>query len=194
GGRGGVPEQNPLLSNRNAPYVLARAAAELKEVDTAARFFRLHAIQSVQLYSERGVVQAYVGLIELYYDNRRFADCEKACNEFLDIEGDEKGEIERFRGVVQRRLILAVAKKGSVDKALKMVDDILKRSPSNWLAVALKGQVLREADKLEDAVKVYLDLIDRVKKDKRLEDDEREEIVREYQYLLSGIYVDLEKI
>jgi len=189
-----MSKEKPQPLNRNATYLLALAAESIKDVDTSAAFYRLNATQAMRLYSERGMATAYVGLIQMYHDNKRFTDSEKVCKEFLDIEGEEDDAVERIKPLVMRRMILAIAKQGSVERALKMVEDQIKNDSRNWLHRALKAQVLREADKLDEAAKTYLDVIDRVKKDSRLDKSDQNDSIDEYRYLLSSIYIDLGQV
>ncbi|MFO0880094.1 MAG: tetratricopeptide repeat protein [Gemmataceae bacterium] len=185
-----MTDETPQPFNRNATFLLALVAENLKDVDASARFYRLNAKQSLGLLSERSMAQAYVGLIQLYADNKRFADSEKVCKEFLALEGEEDDAVERLKPLVMRRMILAIAKQGSPDRALKMVDDLIKGDPRNWLHRGLKAQVLRESDRLDDAGKVYLDVIERIEKDTRLEKEEKQDYIDEYRYFLAGIFID----
>jgi tetratricopeptide (TPR) repeat protein len=192
-----IAKEQPKSFTRNATYLLALAAEQIKEVEISAAFFRLNAKQELALQSETGLAQAYGGLIQMYYEHGKFAESEKVCREFLELDGSEGGEdsaVERLKPLVMRRLVLAVAKRGQLDKALGMADKLVKEYPDNWLMLALKGQVLRDGERLDDAVKVYLSVIDKVKKDRRLEKDERDDYVDEYRYLLSGLYVDLNQV
>jgi tetratricopeptide (TPR) repeat protein len=185
-------KEKPQPFNRNAAYLLALAAANQKEVDLSATFYRVCAGQALKLLSERGLAQAYGGLIQLYFENNKFAESEKVCKEVLDLDGDEA--TEGIKPVVMRRLILAVARQGAYDRALKLVEERLGADPDNWLTLALKGEVLRLAGKLEASAKVYLAVLAAVKKDKALEAEEREEFLSDYRYLLSNVYVDLNQI
>jgi tetratricopeptide (TPR) repeat protein len=191
---GKMVKEKPQPFNRNASFLLALAAENFKEVEISASFYRLNALQSLRLFSERSLAQAYLGLIQMYADNKKFIESEKVCREFLSIEGEEDDAIERFRPLVMRRLVLAIARQGSHDKALKLVDELVKADPRNWLHRALKAQVLRAADKLEEAAKIYLDVIERVKKDDRAPKAELDEYVDEYRYTLSSIYSELNQI
>jgi tetratricopeptide (TPR) repeat protein len=187
-------KEKPQPFNRNATFLLALAAENFKDVQTSAAFYRLNALQSLRLFSERGMAQAYLGLIQLYSDNKKFAQSEKVCREFLAIEGEEDDALERLRPLVMRRMILAIAKQGSAEKAMKLVDELVKAEPRNWLHRALKAQILRETDKLDESAKVYLDVIDRVQKDDRVPKEEKQDYVDEYRYILSGVYSDLNRI
>jgi tetratricopeptide (TPR) repeat protein len=187
-------KEKPQPFNRNASFMLALAAENFREVEISASFYRLNALQSLRLFSERSLAQAYLGLIQMYADNKKFVESEKVCREFLSIEGEEDDAIERLRPMVMRRLVLAIARQGSHDKALKLVDELVKADQKNWLHRALKAQVLRAAEKLEDAAKIYVDVIERVKKDDRAPKAELQEYIDEYRYALSGVYSDLNQI
>ena len=187
-------KEKPQPFTRNATFLLARAAENTKQVEVSAAFYRLNAVQSLKLVSERGLAQAYLGLIRMYQANNKFVESEKACMEVLRIEGEESGDLEELKPQVMQQLVLAIAQQGNTDKALKITDDLIKANPRNWLSLALKAQVLRVADKNDDAAKVYLDVIERVKKDKRIPEKMRLEYVDDYRYLLSGVYTDLNQI
>jgi tetratricopeptide (TPR) repeat protein len=189
-----MSKEKPQPFNRNVTFLLARAAENLKQVDVSAAFYRLNAAQAVKLVSERGLAQAYLGLIQMYQANRKFAESEKACLELLRIEGEEEGDLEEIRPTVMQQLVLAIARQGNTDRALKITDELLKANPRNWLSLALKAQVLRVADRLEESAKLYLEVIEKVKKDKRVPDKAKEEYIDDYRYLLSGVYTDLNQI
>jgi tetratricopeptide (TPR) repeat protein len=189
-----MTKEKPQPFNRNATFLLARAAENLKEVDTSAAFYRLNANQAVKLVSEHALAQAYLGLIQMYQANRKFAESEKACLELLRIEGEEDGSLEEIKPTVMQQLVMAIARQGNTDRALKITEDLIKANPKNFLHLALKAQVLRAADKLEDSAKLYLDVIGMVKKEKRLPEKVRQEYIEDYRYLLSGVYTDLNQI
>ena len=60
--------------------------------------------------------------------------------------------------------------------------------------VRLKGEVLREAERHADASDAYLETIERLKKNTRLEEEVRDRFLKQMKYTLSGIYVDLKQI
>jgi len=187
-----MSKQKPQPFNRNASYVLAIAAENLKQIDISAAFYRIYALQSLKVYSERGVAAAYVGLIQMYTDNKRYADSEKVCKEFLELKGDDN--IQRFKMLVLRRMVLAQAKQGKINDALRIIDNLIKVDPENWLTRHLKGGVLREAGKYEEAAKVYEDVIERIDKDENVKEKDKAEFVDEIRYTLSGVYIDLKKV
>jgi tetratricopeptide (TPR) repeat protein len=189
-----MSKEKPQPFNRNAAFLLARAAENTRQVEASAAFYRLSAVQSLKLVSERGLAQSYLGLIRMYQANKKFAESEKACLEVLRIEGEESGDLEEIKPQVMERLVMAIARQGNTDRALKITEDLIKANPRNWLSLALKAQVLRVAEKLEDSAKVYLDVIERVKKDKRVPEKARDEYVDDYRYLLSGVYSELNQV
>jgi tetratricopeptide (TPR) repeat protein len=189
-----MSKKKPQPFNRNATFLLALAAENVKQIEVSAAFYRINALQSIKLMSERGVAQAYLGLIQMYQANKKFAESEKACREILSIEGEEDGDLEDIKPTVMRQLVLAIARQGNHDRALKITDELIKADPRNWLHLALKAQVLSTTDKLEDAAKVYLDVIERVKKEKRLPEKARLEYIDDYRYVLSGLYTELKQI
>jgi tetratricopeptide (TPR) repeat protein len=189
----GMAREKPQPFNLNATLVLAAAAEDLKDIEASATFYKLHAEQGLKLLSGRALATAYAGLIQLYFDNKKYDEAEKACREFLGIKGDES--IEQLKPTVIRSLVLTLVKKGDEKEATRILDALIKDLPDNWLNLALRAQVLRETGKLEESVKAYLDVIDKVKGDKRLDKDEdRDYFVDKYRYILSGVYVDLNQI
>jgi tetratricopeptide (TPR) repeat protein len=188
-------KETPMPLNRNSTLMLALLADDVKEIDASAAFFRVTAKQATKLGSERAMAQAYIGLIEMYQRHKRFADSEKACKEVLAIEStEEDSPIENIKPLVQRRLILAIAKTGGIDKAVRMIDELIKEDPRNWLHKVLKAQVLREAERYEAAAKVYLEVIEQVSKDRRVAKEDREEMIEEYRYMLSNLYIELNDV
>ena len=94
---------------------------------------------------------------------------------------------------MHRLLIQALAKQGRYDQALKLTDNLIK-AQDHWLERQLKGWVLREAGKFDEAAKVYEDVIDRVNKDKDLEPEEKESYTERYRYTLSNVFLDMGKV
>jgi tetratricopeptide (TPR) repeat protein len=95
---------------------------------------------------------------------------------------------------VLRRMIQAMAKQEKFDDASKLVENLLKAQPDNWLTLELKGWVEREAGKYDDAAKTYEEVLDHISKDKELKDEERKEFTNEIRYNLSNVYLEANKI
>jgi tetratricopeptide (TPR) repeat protein len=178
--------------NYNAIYILAATADKLKETATAEAFYRLGVAQALELKSGTKLAQTYGGLIDVLTKNKKYDECEKACKEFLGLQGDDT--VNRLKLVVLRRLIQVFAKQGKFDDANKLVDNLLKAQPDNWLTLDMKGWVQREAGQYDEAAKTYEDVLDRITKDKDLSDDEKKDYGGEIRYSLSNVYLELNKI
>ena len=50
--------------------------------------------------------------------------------------------------------VMAIAKQGSGDRAVTLVDELIKADPRNWLHRALKAQVLAAEAQLDQALDV----------------------------------------
>jgi tetratricopeptide (TPR) repeat protein len=180
--------------NVNATYILAAAAHLLKEVDTAQEFYRINLDQSIKMGSGSKISQAIQGLVDLLLTNRKYAECEKVCKEFLDLDLDNDETVDRLKPSVLRWLILAMARQEHYDKANELLDKIIKVEPDNWLNIELKGELLHEEGKNADSAKLFEDLIEKVKEDKRLKDKTKEDFIGDIQYRLSGIYIDIDQV
>ena len=190
-----MSKEKPQPFNYTAAFILARVAHALKEFEPAKAFYKLASEESFNLQSANKIIQCYDGLIDLYYENKKFDEAVKTCQEFLKIDSeDRQSPINRIKPFVMERMIQSKAKQGKVEEALKLTDEHLEADGDGWYFVRLKGEVLREADKYEEAAKSFEEAIDRLKKNKDLEDDKRERFSRGIRYALSGVYVDMNKI
>ncbi len=180
--------------NYNAAYILARTAQELKDVESAETLYRVCTTQAGKLQSGQKLAESFGGMIDLYYDNKLFDKTEKLCKEFLDLSGNET--VERLKEAVFERMIQAIARQGKVDRALELVEKkvVEEEEDGGWWYLQLKGALLREADKSDEAVKAYETVIERLGKDKRVRKEAKERYLERNRYLLSGVYVDLKKI
>jgi tetratricopeptide (TPR) repeat protein len=177
-----------------ANYILARAGQELKEVKTSETFYHAAADQAVRLKSGQKMVQAYGGLMDLYFENKMFDETTKVCQKFLELPDDET--IERIKPAVFRRLVQAMARQGKFEDALKLVDPRVDEEgkKDGWWWLQLKASVLREADRLDDAAKAYETVVERIEKDKTLREEARDLYLKNNRYYLSGVYVDMKQI
>jgi tetratricopeptide (TPR) repeat protein len=178
--------------NFNGAFILARAARALKDVDDSERFYRICIDQGMKLKSGQKLTQAFGDLIDMYYENKKYGDSEKICQEFLEINGDDT--IKRLKPLVLRRQIQAMARQDKTAEASKMVDNLVKANPNNWLVLELRGWVQRESGDYAAAAKTYEEVLERVEKDKELSEEERSEFLIDYRYALSGIYVDANQV
>jgi pentatricopeptide repeat protein len=209
-------EKKPVL-NYNAALLLGVTAAEMKDMDSAEVFLRVCMKEAAKLQSMRKLLESYGGLIELYETQKKYDDVARLCRELIDlktgdstprivirattsrsgeddfIEDDNFDAAKRLRPTVYQMLVRALAKQGKYDQALKMVDQLITQQ-DHWLERHLKGEVLREAGKLDEAANVFEDVLRRIGKDNSLDAEERDLFSGDYRYELSNLYVEMNKI
>jgi tetratricopeptide (TPR) repeat protein len=180
--------------NYNAAYIMARVAQELKDLETAKVLYRVCVADATKLQSGQKMAQSFGGLIDLYYENKKFKEVVEICREFLDLKGDPT--VERLKPAVIERMIQAMTRQGKIDDALKLVDNFVEaeNKEGGWWSLQLKGWVLREGNRYDESAKTYEAVLDKIDNDKTLKPDQKERYVERNRYLLSGVYVDLKKI
>jgi tetratricopeptide (TPR) repeat protein len=176
----------------NATLVLATVANRLDDAEAGEVFYKLHAEQSVRLMSESGLADAYGGLIDLCFRAKKYAECEKLCREVLEIDGSDA--IDKLKSPTFQRLILAMALQGQHDKALEILDRLLKKQPDSLLVLEMKGQVLHDAGRVTEAAKAYEQFGEAVRADKGLKEAAKQELSDGVRYTLSGLYIELDQV
>jgi tetratricopeptide (TPR) repeat protein len=190
-----VKEEKPPPLNYNACYVLAKAAQALKDSETALVFYRHCAQEATKLGSASKVVDVFDGMIDVYSGAKKYDEAIEACKEFLDLPvEDADNPIAQMKPFIMEKLILALAKKGKVDEALDQTEKLIEKDKGGWYFVRLKGEVLRAAERYADAADAYLETIERLKKNTRLEAETRDRFLKQMKYTLSGVYVDIKQI
>jgi tetratricopeptide (TPR) repeat protein len=189
----GMAREKEQPFNYNALYILARAAHKLKEYDQAVTFYKKARDKAEELKSGTKLGQTFGGLIDLYYEQKKFDDAEKLCREFIEIDSNDQ-IVDRYKVVMLRRMIQALAKQEKFDEANRLVDRLVQAQPDNWLSLELKGWVQREAGQYGEAAKTYEDVLKRIEKDDSLKEDEKKDFGIDVRYSLSNIYLEQKKI
>lgn len=190
-----MAKEKPQPFNYTAAFLLARAAYAVKDHAAAELFYKIASEQAMKLQSANKILQVYDGLIDLFYDNKKYDDAIKACKEFLELNNtDPANPINRAKPFVMERMIQSLAKKGKTEDALKLAQELVDADEDGWYFVKLKAEVYREAGQLDDAAKTYEETLERIRKMKDLEEERRDRFSRGVRYSLSGVYVDLKKI
>jgi tetratricopeptide (TPR) repeat protein len=190
----GMAKEKNQPFNYNSAYILAKTAQSAEDLEAGRLFFGICTKTALKLQSIMKLADAYEGLSLLLIQAKKYDESVQICKEFLELPADGPSGLQRVQSVMFRRLILALAKQGKVEEATKLVDRILDAKPDSWIALDLKGQIQREAGQNDDAAKTYEQVVEKVGKDKAVNDDERSELVEFYQYMLTGIYVDINRV
>ncbi len=196
----------------DAAFVLGDAAAKTKDMKAAEIYMRVCADKAAKLQSLSKLADSYGTLIDYYNQYKQYGDTVRLCKELADLNTDdaknrtviqtasnEDGETEfekpqkgflladRLRVYVYQTHVKALAKQGKYDQAIQKLDkeEVLIEP----YTLGLKGWVLREAGKLDDAADVYEKAINELGKDKKFEIGELQ-----FRYEVSNVYIDLKKI
>lgn len=215
----GLPAAKKKELSYNAALILGMVAAEMKDMPTSEVYFRVCMDQAAKLQSVQKLKQSYGLLAELYYDYKRYGDSARISKELLELNTDDgkvrdvrrtfvdrTGEVDisegqegGFKTALELRPeayelhVKAVAKQGKYDQAIGLVDRLLK-TDMDWIDLQLKGWVQREAGRNEDAAATYENVIKLIRKDDRYRQKAKDELIDQYRYDLSGIYIDLKKV
>ena len=185
----------------NATIILAKAAHAVRDYETSEKFYDIYRDQAKELQSVGKAVQWYVGYSGLMFETKKYKKCEEMCRDFFSLaqklEEDAKDagvkpdeSLVRAQGPMIRRLVMSLAKQGDSKGANDIVDKLLKGNPDNYGLGDLKGYVLREDGKYDEAVKIYEGLIDKIKNDKELTREEKRDLTNEMRYMLSNVHIE----
>jgi len=174
--------------NYNAALVLAKVAHNVKSYEPAELFYEAAVNLSTKSKNGEDMARAYEGWWDLYWEQKKYDTAEDVARKALDAKGG-KG-FENFKPLVLEKLVQAKAKQGETDEALRMAEGLVQLDKGGWYFLQLKGWVLREAGKTDDAITTYEDVLDRLDEAKELKDDARTRIKRNVRYMLSGLHVD----
>jgi tetratricopeptide (TPR) repeat protein len=203
--------EKPQPFTYNATALLGSVAFRVKNYRAAETFYRLHLEQAKKLRSVQGLIDSYSGLIDTAYGGRHYAQTEKLCIEVTrcqpileslqaletDREKAADKELKGLKSFISRVLkvqIMAVARQGDADRAVELIDNLLKDQNDGWLALDLKGLVYRLADKNKEALKVYEEEMQRIKDDNDLKKKDQQELIEDVRYSLSGVLIELKQI
>ncbi len=185
----------------NATIILAKAAQALREYEISEAFYDVYRDQAKELQSVSKAVQWYVGASGLMFEMKKYKKCEDMCREFfslaeeLELQAKKNGEkvdetVTKAQGPMIRRLVMSMAKQGDFDKANGILDKLIEGNKDNYSLLDLKGFVLREDGKFDEAIKLYEDLMDKIKGDKELTREEKRELTNDMRYMLSNVYIE----
>ena len=190
-----VKDEKPNPLNYTACFILAKAAQIQKNPNAALVFYKACATDATKLGSAQKIIDVFNGMVGLYMVTKKYDEAIQACQEFLDIQiEDVENPINQEKPFMMEKLILATGRKGKLDDAIKLTENLIEKDKGGWYFVRVKAEVFRDNEKYSDAADAYLETIERLKKGKRLEDEARDAYIRRMRYTLSGVYVDMKDI
>ena len=179
----------------NAAIVLGKLAQNLKDYKSAELFYKFCKANALKLDSGKKLSQAYDGLIDIHWDRKQFAEVEELCAEILNSENNGK-EMGQAKAFAIERMIQSKARRGDYDEALNMAEAVIKldKEGGSWYALQLKGYVLREAGKLDQAIETYGDALAKLEGDKELKGEAKKTITRNVRYIVTGLHVENKEV
>jgi tetratricopeptide (TPR) repeat protein len=173
----------------NAALLIGKLAHNNKDYKSAETFYKFCQTTATKLESGSQIALAYDALIDLFWEQKKFQAVEDLCQELLESGGTGK-EMQAAQSFAIERMIQAKARRGEYDEALRVANNIVAGTKNSWYALQIKGYVLREAGKFDDALDVYKEVLEGIEKDKKMKDDERKRVTKNVRYMITGIHVD----
>jgi len=183
-------KENPF--NYNGALMVARLAHFNKQYDVAEPFYEYLVDSATKLKSGSKIVTAYEGLIDMYWDNKKYALAAEACEKFVDLLGPD--EVEQAKPFILERLAQAKAKQEKFDEAMRLADLLVEADKGGWYFLQLKGWILREQGKLPAAIEAYSDSLDKIDANKNMKPEAKDRFKDRTRYILTGLYVDNKEI
>jgi tetratricopeptide (TPR) repeat protein len=172
----------------NAALVLAKLGHSVKDYDDAELFYEHAADLATKAKDGEDMLRAYEGLMDLFWDQKKYDTVEEVARKMLDLKGGKT--LEDSKPFVLEKLVQAKAKQGDTDEALRMAEGLVQLDKDGWYFLQLKGWVQREAGKTDDAIATYEDVLDKLDDAKGMKPDVKSRIKRNVRYVLSGLHVD----
>jgi tetratricopeptide (TPR) repeat protein len=174
----------------NASLVLGKLAQNLKDYKSAKVFYTFCEENANKLDSEPKVAQALESLIDLAWEQKDFDQVIERGSKIRDGEAEAR-EMQVLRMFAIERMIQATARKGETDNALAEIDRNYRKG---WYSMQLKGYVLREGNRYDDAVEAYEEVMKTVDDEESLSEEQKTRFKRNTKYMLTGLHVDNKKV
>lgn len=184
------PKDRPL--HYTGSVLIARIANYVKNYEAAEYFYEQCVKTASELESGEKILQSYDGLIDTYWDAKRYDDVVDTCEKFVELKGPE--EVNQAKPLILERLVQAKARQGKIDEALRITESLTQLYEGSFYFVQLKGWVQREGGKFNDAIETYLDVLDKLDAAKQLPDKQRDTMKDRVRYILSGLYIDVKDV
>lgn len=168
--------------------LVGKAAHFVKDYDTAEYFYEFCAETATRLESGEKMLQAFDGLMDLYWDAKRYGDLADVCERFVEMKGPK--EVDDARPFVLEKLVQAKAMQGNTDEALRISESLIQLTEGSWYFVQLKGWVLRQAGRYPAAIDAYDDALTKLEAFRGMPREQKDRMKDRIRYSLSGLHVD----
>lgn len=172
--------------------LVGKAAHYVKDYDTAEYFYEFCAEAATRIESGEKMLQAYEGLMDLYWEAKRYGDLADVCERFVEIKGPK--EVDEARPFVLEKLVQAKAMQGNTDEALRITESLIQLTEGGWYFTQLKGWVLRQAGRYPAAIDAYQETLDKLDSARGMGREIKDRMKDRVRYSLSGLYVDTKDI
>lgn len=174
----------------NAALVLGKTAHNFKEFQAAKTFYAFCEELAFKLDSEPKLALAVESLIDLAWDQKDFDGVIQKAGKLMAAAAEGK-EMEAVQFYAVEKMVHAKARKGETDEALAILDKAFRKG---WYSLQLKGYVLREAGKYDDAAEAYQEVIKTIDDEEKLTEEQKARFKKNTKYMLTGLYVDDKKV
>jgi tetratricopeptide (TPR) repeat protein len=176
----------------NAAFVLGKLAHNGKDYDSAELFYEFCMDNATKLRSGQKMLDAVEGLMDLYWDQKKYNGVEQVAQKFIESKG---GQVDFPTLLVMEKLAQAKAKQGEVDEALKVADGLTQLPRIGAFFLQTKGSIYRDANKLGDAIATYEDFLDKIDDLKEVFEPEMlSRMKKSTRYMMTGLYVDNKQV
>jgi tetratricopeptide (TPR) repeat protein len=172
----------------NGALLVAQLAHINKQYDVAEPFYEYLVETATKLKSGEKLAQASEGLIDMLYDNKKYAQAADLCEKYVAEKGSE--EYEAGKGAIVERWVQALAKDEKFDESLRLVDLLLEDKNTAWYFLQLRGWVLREQGKMGEAIAAYTESLDKIDAHKVMTAEVKDRFKDRTRYILTGLYID----
>src|SRR5690348_11861546 len=114
----------------NAALVLAKLGHSVKDYDDAELFYERAADLSTKAKDGEDMLRAYEGLMDLFWDQKKYDTVEEVARKMLDLKGGKT--FEDSKPFVLEKLVQAKAKQGDTDEALRMAEGLVQLDKDGW--------------------------------------------------------------
>jgi tetratricopeptide (TPR) repeat protein len=176
----------------NGALMVARLAHFNRQFDVAEPFYEYLVETATKLKSGAKLAEANEGLIDMLYDNKKYAQAAELCEKYVAEMGSE--EYESGKAAIVERWVQSLAKDEKFDEALRLVGLLIEDKATAWYFLQLKGWVLREQGKLGDAIGAYVESLDLIDAHKVMTAEVKDRFRDRTRYILTGLYVDNKQV